>query len=152
MINSNARERSSERCAKPVQKTRAITNLQKTVQICTAVSSCVGMQPDARAEEEAMPLGPGGGHRGTHGRRRSVFGDSGSQWVVMRRCVLPPPRTVSALILGSFDFGQIAISSIGFVILATRIAICPKSKLPKIEADTVAPATRRRFRQFRQWG
>ena len=40
-----------------------------------------------------MPLGPGGGHRGTHGRRRSVFGDSGSQWVVMRRCVLPPPRS-----------------------------------------------------------
>ena len=45
--------------------------------------------------------------------------------------------TVSASVLGSFDFGQIAISSIGFVILAIGIAICLKPKLPKTEADTV---------------
>ena len=46
-------------------------------------------------------------------------------------------RTVSASVLGSFDFRQIAISSIGFVILAIGIAICLKPKLPKTEADTV---------------
>ena len=44
---------------------------------------------------------------------------------------------MSASVLGSFDFRQIAISSIGFVILAIGIAICLKPKLLKTEADTV---------------
>ena len=46
--------------------------------------------------------------------------------------------TVSASVLGSFDFRQIVIPIAKMTKPIEEIAICLKSKLPKTEADTVA--------------